>query len=165
MKPKGVHIEFSDLRHVSVVFLVSNNFLMTGFNFEQYQMHRVQRKTPQYSFPPNDLILPLFALYFEHINTFLPLLHRPTMAKGVLDGLHLQDHMFGGVVLLVCALGARFSDDPRVLLDGEDVLSAGWKYFDQVTVIRPYMTFRASLYEVQMISVGLTRTPRLMTFD
>lgn len=69
----------------------------------------------------------LLNLYFEHVNLFAPLLHRPTFGKGIASKLHTKNASFGGVVLLVCALGARLSDDPRVLEDGtQSTLSAGW---------------------------------------
>ncbi|KAJ7686153.1 hypothetical protein B0H14DRAFT_3674848 [Mycena olivaceomarginata] len=75
---------------------------------------------PQYDFPPPDLAASLVDLYFAHINLLLPLLHRPIFARALAAGLHLTNDGFAATYLLVCAIGARFSSDPRVLLDGND---------------------------------------------
>ncbi|RPD58799.1 hypothetical protein L226DRAFT_471250 [Lentinus tigrinus ALCF2SS1-7] len=84
-------------------------------------------------FPPEDMLNSLVDLYFRHINDMLPLLHEPTFKSGIINGLHLRDGGFGAVVLLVCACASRFTDDPRVLLEGtEDRKSAGWKWFQAV---------------------------------
>ncbi|KZV61662.1 hypothetical protein PENSPDRAFT_618879 [Peniophora sp. CONT] len=87
------------------------------------------------SFPEQDLLDDLIKGYFFDVHMFAPVLHRPTFEADVKSGLHLRDREFGGLVLLVCALAARFSHDRRVLVDsdGEDNWhSAGWKYFTQV---------------------------------
>ncbi|KAJ7654343.1 hypothetical protein B0H17DRAFT_1099789, partial [Mycena rosella] len=39
----------------------------------------------------------------------------------------------GSTVLAVCAVASKYSDDPRVLLEGTNTrLSSGWKYFCQL---------------------------------
>ena len=79
----------------------------------------------------------LIRLYFAHQNILFPLLHRPTLEKCVADGLHLSNELFAEKILLVCAIGSRYSDDPRVLLDDRPAhLSRGWKWFSQVQVSR-----------------------------
>ncbi|KAF8894329.1 fungal-specific transcription factor domain-containing protein [Gymnopilus junonius] len=109
---------------------------------------------PNFTFPEDDLIHSLIDLYFTHLNVFLPLLHRPTFEKEVAEDLHHSDPMFGAVLLLVCAHGSRFSDDPRVLAEGSDSLrSAGWKWFEQVTIMRKSLIKRTTLYELQMFSL------------
>ncbi len=110
----------------------------------------------EYSFPPDDLLLSLIELHFFIQDASTPLLHRPTFEQDVQDGLHLHDDGFACIVLLVCALAARSSDDPRVRLDDCDsVHSAGWKWFYQVQhtfqVIK-YDTPR--LYDLQIIIVS-----------
>ncbi|KAI0351927.1 hypothetical protein OH77DRAFT_1461366 [Trametes cingulata] len=91
-------------------------------------------KTPPFApddFPQGDLLHELVNLYFRQHNDYTPLLHEPTFWSDIEDGLHLRDAQFGAIVLLVCANGARFSDDPLVLLDGSDSWnSAGWKWFE-----------------------------------
>ncbi|KAF9446214.1 hypothetical protein P691DRAFT_733649 [Macrolepiota fuliginosa MF-IS2] len=104
----------------------------------------------QYVFPPKDLIASLVTQYFTQINPFLPLLHRSTFEKGIDNGLHLTDSHFGATVLLVCALGSRYSDDSRVFVEGsESTRSAGWKWFEQVRVLRASFFKRTSLHELQ----------------
>ncbi|KAF9479050.1 hypothetical protein BDN70DRAFT_985124 [Pholiota conissans] len=104
-----------------------------------------------YIFPDEDLIPSLVDSYFVQMNVFLPLLHRQTFEKAVADGVHHTDPMFAGVLLLVCAHGARYSDDPRVLAEGsESPRSAGWRWFEQVNVLRKSLYKRTTLYELQL---------------
>lgn len=114
----------------------------------QWVERRNARKSFHLEFPDPDLINDLVTAYFTKSNLYLPLLHRPTFEKSVREGLHRRDSYFGCVLLLVCALGAQYSDDPRVLLDDawssgltqEEAErfkkwrwhSAGWKWFLQV---------------------------------
>lgn len=79
--------------------------------------------------------------------------------QGLQDGLHIRDRGFGGVVLLVCALGARYSTDPRVLLNSNERPSAGWMWFVQVSRMASFhcakITFNDSvLYELQTCAVS-----------
>ncbi|KAL1745833.1 fungal-specific transcription factor domain-containing protein [Schizophyllum fasciatum] len=109
-----------------------------------------QPEALDFHFPDADLLHRLVELYFEHVNLFLPLLHRPTFKQHIKDGLHLRDQYFAYVLLLVLGLASRYSEDPRVLVDGtNDLHSAGWKYVGQVINIRPAMSVRPSLFEVQ----------------
>lgn len=94
-------------------------------------------------------------LYFENINLYFPLLHRPSFTRFINEGLHLRDELFGANVLLVCATGSRFSNDPRVLLDGESSRhSSGWKWFDQVQIAKKGFLNPPTLYDLQFYSVS-----------
>jgi len=98
----------------------------------------------------------LFNLYFKQVNVFYPLLHRPTFEKAVAEGLHLHDALFGSTVLLVCAVGSLYSDDPRVFLDGTDSAhSCGWKWFSQVQVVKKSLLAPPSLYDLQFFSLSV----------
>jgi hypothetical protein len=111
---------------------------------------------PEYTFPELDLALQCIDLYFKHDNLYLPLLHRPIFDKSVQEGLYLRDKEFAPVFLLVCAVGARYSDDPRVLLDGFDSQhSSGWKWFSQVQKIQMSLITPPTLYDLQRHCVGL----------
>ncbi|KAI0635504.1 fungal-specific transcription factor domain-containing protein [Trametes polyzona] len=109
---------------------------------------------PHKDFPPPDLLERLVDLYFENMNCYTPLLHRPTFEQGIKDGLHLVDEGFGSTVLLVCANGARFTDDPRVLLEGYDTTqSSGWKWFQQVQMVRKSLLAPPRLYDLQIYAL------------
>ncbi|KAI1786446.1 fungal-specific transcription factor domain-containing protein [Ganoderma leucocontextum] len=109
---------------------------------------------PHKDFPPPDLLATLIDLYFENMNDYMPLLHRPTFAQGVKEGLHLHDEGFGSTVLLVCANGARFTDDPRVLLDDNPIpQSAGWRWFQQVQMVRKSLLAPPRLYDLQIYAL------------
>lgn len=107
------------------------------------------------AFPQPDLLTALVDLYFENVNIFTVLLHRPSFMKDIEDELHLYDYGFRQVVLLVCANGARFSEDPRVFIEGDRSLySAGWKWFTQVDLSRKSLLASPTLYDLQMHCVS-----------
>ena len=102
---------------------------------------------PHQDFPPRDLIDVLADAFFEHTNNYMPLLHRPTFDKGLDEGLHLRDRPFGSVVLLVCANGARWADDPRITdCDGK---GRGWRWFEKVEHARWLCFERPKLEDLQ----------------
>ncbi|KAK7045024.1 fungal-trans domain-containing protein [Favolaschia claudopus] len=111
-----------------------------------------------YEFPPDDLLQHLVNIYFQQINIFWPILHRPSFEKSLADGLHRRDPLFGAVVLAVCSVASRNSPDPRVLLTCEHGgLSAGWRWFRQIR--RPFtgQTVKgATLYELQLCCLYIT---------
>ncbi|KAK0204254.1 fungal-specific transcription factor domain-containing protein [Desarmillaria ectypa] len=117
--------------------------------------HDPSRYRPQYSlfsFPDADLLSSLIDLYFTHVNIFLPVLHRPTLERSVTEGQHFKDTPFAAVLLVVCALASRYSDDPRVLVDENSKLSSGWKWASQVIGMNrapPGMDV-PSLYDAQL---------------
>ncbi|KAF8805406.1 hypothetical protein BYT27DRAFT_7193177 [Phlegmacium glaucopus] len=114
------------------------------------------QQLPQYTFPEADLASNLVDLYFAHINTYHPLLHRPTFETSVAEGLHYRDERFASTYLLVCAVGSRFSDDQRVLLDGFDAhQSCGWKWFNQVQMVKKSFMIPATLYDIQFYALSV----------
>ncbi|KZT07891.1 uncharacterized protein LAESUDRAFT_724358 [Laetiporus sulphureus 93-53] len=107
------------------------------------------------SFPNEDLLWKLVNLYFDYQNVYMPVLHRPTFDANIRDNLHLRDEGFGSTVLLVCANGVRFSDDPRVVLldeeSGEKIpFSRGWQWFRQVHMIRKSFLSPPQLHDIQI---------------
>ncbi|EJU04909.1 hypothetical protein DACRYDRAFT_114226 [Dacryopinax primogenitus] len=102
--------------------------------------------------PEEDLMNSLIELYFENSNNFWPLLHRPTFDKLLADKLHERDMSFTAVVMLTLAVGSRYSDDPRVLIDPNATTrhSAGWKYFEQIKNFRKTIMARPSLFDLQI---------------
>ncbi|KAF8624184.1 hypothetical protein AX15_006006 [Amanita polypyramis BW_CC] len=131
------------------------------WKIKRWELSNVLPQMPEYLFPPNDLLLSLIELYFAEVNLFLPILHRPSFERSVAQGLHYADHWFGAVLLLVCAVGSYYSDDPRVLLDGEDDRnSSGWKWFEQVQLAGKDILAPPHLYNLQIhcLSVQFLQT-------
>ncbi|KAF7358738.1 Zn(2)-C6 fungal-type domain-containing protein [Mycena sanguinolenta] len=106
------------------------------------------RSNNTYRFPEGVPMKNLIELFFARQNIFLPLLHRPTFERYVDDGLHLRDRGFAATVLLVCAIGARWSVEPTVADAG---LDCGWEWFDQVQLDgkHPPLLGHPTLYDVQ----------------
>ncbi|KAF8180962.1 fungal-specific transcription factor domain-containing protein [Mycena galopus ATCC 62051] len=118
------------------------------------------RTTHKYSFPPPGLTAHLIELYFAHVNVYVPLLHRPTFQRGVDGGLHLRDDGFATILLLVCAVASRWSNDPLVTSpsspDGVGThtadtgrLACGWGWFEQVPLVGNHLFGQATLYALQ----------------
>lgn len=96
--------------------------------------------------------------YFKFGNDYSPVLHRPTFERNIARGLHLSDEGFGATLLLVCALGARESDDPRVF-SPDDPLGhlRGGHWFTQVQQTLNFIMFEnPRLYDLQIAVVGLS---------
>lgn len=109
-----------------------------------------------YTFPEDDLLRSLVNLYFERVNILLPLLHRPTFETSVSEKLHLQDQKFADVVIFVCAVASRYSDDPRVLFEGQQsAQSSGWKWVHQVVSTYRLSIHPSTLYDLQFVCVGV----------
>ncbi|KAJ7782330.1 fungal-specific transcription factor domain-containing protein [Mycena maculata] len=102
---------------------------------------------PHYVYPATDLIDSLVELYFTNVHPILPVLHRPSFEKSVAEGLYLKNQKFGVTLLAVLAVASRYSDDPRVYVDGETSLSSGWKFIAQVEIAR--RSLQPTIDEVQ----------------
>ncbi|KZP00590.1 hypothetical protein CALVIDRAFT_533589 [Calocera viscosa TUFC12733] len=112
----------------------------------------LQEWKPLVEWPEEDLMNSLIELYFQNVNNFWPLLHRPTFDKLIAEKMHEKDMTFTAVVMLLLAVGSRFSDDNRVLLDPNTKFrhSAGWKYFEQVKSFRKTIMARPTLFDLQI---------------
>lgn len=124
----------------------------------QWEMEYALAPETSYMYPEEDLLQSLVSLYFEKMNPLLPVIHRPTFMKSLSIGQHLWDQSFGMTVLLVCALGARYSHDPRITVPSETsgTLSSGWQYFSQVPLVhRRIMVYKTTVYDLQYFSVCL----------
>ncbi|CAE6476879.1 unnamed protein product [Rhizoctonia solani] len=110
--------------------------------------------------PPPDLFESLVDLFFTHVSPQIPIIHEPTLRVQILSGLHTRDYSFARLMLAICALGARWSKDPRVLHESEREaveagtpdaprLSAGVKYFNQIRLLRRSMPKPAVLFDIQ----------------
>jgi hypothetical protein len=94
------------------------------------------------------------------MHPFVPILHRPTLERSVQAGLHFEDHRFGEMLLAMCALASRYSQDPRVILEGTNSeYSCGWKWFRQLRFFHACFVQAPCLYEIQTYCVrGLSLT-------
>ncbi|KAJ7089032.1 fungal-specific transcription factor domain-containing protein [Mycena crocata] len=111
---------------------------------------------PQHFFPENDLLKCLLKIYFDQINPLIGILHYPSFHQSLSSGLHFRDPHFGAVVLAVCSLASRYSDDPRVFLDGANSEhSCGWKWFRQVRPIRASFSPEPSLQQLQLVFLSV----------
>ncbi|ELU39750.1 fungal zn(2)-Cys(6) binuclear cluster domain-containing protein [Rhizoctonia solani AG-1 IA] len=116
--------------------------------------------------PPPDLFESLVDLFFTHVSPQIPIIHEPTLRVQILSGLHTRDYSFARLMLAICALGARWSKDPRVLHESEREaveagkadatrLSAGVKYFNQIRLLRRSMPKPAVLFDIQTYVVSI----------
>ncbi|TBU24956.1 fungal-specific transcription factor domain-containing protein [Dichomitus squalens] len=98
-------------------------------------------------YPPRDLMHELIDAYFNRLNIYLALLHRPTFERDVKNGLHLRDRGFGAVLLLVCAIGSG------LLLDSSHIQShgppPGYHWFELVSTTDFSLLARPRLYDLQ----------------
>ncbi|KAF8315626.1 hypothetical protein DL93DRAFT_2057071 [Clavulina sp. PMI_390] len=114
-----------------------------------------------FTFPPEDLASMLFDMFFLHFTPFLPVLHRPTFEAQYRSGLHFKNTSFAKSVLLVCAIGSRYCEDPRVFIEAIGPQSAGWEYFTQVRDLGPPAYASPTLHDIHcyvMLSYFLQTT-------
>lgn len=122
----------------------------------KWEVAYARANVPRYVYPNERLLHSLVALYFEKVNPFMPLLHRPTFLKMLYEKQHYQDISFGTTVLMVCALGARYSQDPQVVLPGDESgLSAGWQYFCQIPLHPDGFQHIPVIYNMQYYCVSV----------
>ncbi|KAJ7767023.1 fungal-specific transcription factor domain-containing protein [Mycena maculata] len=109
-----------------------------------------------YTFPEDDLMISLISLYFDNVNIFFPIVHRPTFEKAFATNTHIHHDGFADTLLLVCALGARYSEDSRVHLPTvTECGTAGWKWFDQVQLAGLPVSGQATLYDLQCYCLAI----------
>jgi hypothetical protein len=113
-----------------------------------------------FQFPEDDLLALLTDSFFLFTNRFITLLHEPTVRRDLDAKRHLFDADFAQLVLAMCATASRFVTDSRVLSDEEGLHSAGFKYFNQVTLFHPASPQRANLVQLQTYLVSV---PCLLT--
>ncbi|KAJ3762912.1 fungal-specific transcription factor domain-containing protein [Lentinula raphanica] len=117
-------------------------------------------------FPDSELLQNLISIYFSEFDPYLPLLHRETFEQSIKDGLHLRERCFGKVVLAVCALASRYSNDPRNMISGAPCPehSLGWPWFRQVAVVQttsfidPPRVYNLQLFVLSVVFLQGTTT-------
>ncbi|CAA7269975.1 unnamed protein product [Cyclocybe aegerita] len=83
-------------------------------NIAQWERKPEVSQSARYIFPEPDLSTALLDLFFEHINLYLPLLHRPSFCKSVQDGLHHCNDDFAVVYLTVESTTTGFLASPTL---------------------------------------------------
>ncbi|TIC18878.1 hypothetical protein E3Q13_01643 [Wallemia mellicola] len=79
-------------------------------------------------FGPNDLVKELIDLYFEKVNSTLPLLNKKRFKNEISH--RKYERGFGTLLILICALGAQYSNDERVMVEGhQHQFLAGFRYY------------------------------------
>jgi len=107
-------------------------------------------------FPSEDIIVSLVDTYFTHSNILYPVLHRPTFQRLLDQGLHQRNHEFGSLLLVVCAIGARYTDHPYlsdVPPGAVNCRVAHWVAQTRRVMKNPF-TSTATLFEVQYFCVS-----------
>jgi len=109
--------------------------------------------------PPPEIVASLVDSYFVHSNIYYPVLHLPTFQRLLDQELHQRDREFGCLLLVVCAIGARFSDHPYV----SDITAGStnncmthWLSQTREVMKKPF-TSPATLFEVQYYCVSRLR--------
>lgn len=95
--------------------------------------HPATGPSPPLVFPPPDLIEDLVDLFLSTTNRSVCIIHGPSFKRSVASGLHHTSYTFGKLLLGVCALASRSSNDSRV---GEGH-SAGWQWYLQIQISPP----------------------------
>ncbi|KAJ7462376.1 hypothetical protein B0H11DRAFT_2312056 [Mycena galericulata] len=111
-------------------------------------------------FPPPSLAAELIDLYFIHVNSHLPLLHRPIFERQFRERQHHRNVWFSCVCPSMFAVASRWCNDPLVLprncsrtsSGSLDWTSAGWHYHNvamRIHRIRQSLLYPACLEEIQ----------------
>ncbi|KAJ3715625.1 fungal-specific transcription factor domain-containing protein [Lentinula guzmanii] len=157
-----------DFKHSLDIGLLLKRFerpLFWTINSWQREIPSMTPDTPLV-FPDSDLLHDLVSIYFAEFDPYLPLLHRQTFEQGIKDGLHLRERCFGKVVLAVCALASRYSNDPRNMIPGAPCPehSLGWLWFRQVAVVQttsfidPPRVYNLQLFVLSVVFLQGTTT-------
>jgi len=89
--------------------------------------------------------------YFEQVNVYCPLLHRPSFERSISENLHVKDSAFGALLLAVCAVGSRYAYPPS---DDQDSSKSGILWFTQLPIKQSAFGHSVSLYHLQMYCVS-----------
>ncbi|KAF7296770.1 Fungal-trans domain-containing protein [Mycena indigotica] len=99
----------------------------------------------------------LVHIYFQRVNPLFGILHQSRFENALQDGAHFNDRQFGALVLAVCCVASRCSDDPRVLTeeaDGDEH-SCGWGWYKQIRPLRATFSLVPSLAQLQTLALCL----------
>ncbi|KAK0203121.1 fungal-specific transcription factor domain-containing protein [Desarmillaria ectypa] len=107
----------------------------------------VPEDVPPLRFPPPDLLDHLVSIFLNTTNAHFFILHGPTFLREIAAGTHFSSRDFGNLVLGVCAVASRHSDDPHV----GPLAQAGWEWYLQLRPIHlSRFSTAATLWELQL---------------
>ena len=136
------------------VSLVAISNILSLIHDSQWMSSILKPSPVHFEYPDMDLMQHLVNCYFDNLNIILPLLHRPSFVRSIEEGLHQVNYDFGATVLLVCAIGCRYTEDPRVVHEITTSTSCtAWKFFNQITKLKKLHYRPHSLYEAQTYPV------------
>ncbi|THU83750.1 hypothetical protein K435DRAFT_733785, partial [Dendrothele bispora CBS 962.96] len=116
------------------------------------------KEPPAFDFPEDSHLRDLIDTYFTFHHPYYPLLHKPTFEKAIFEGSHHRDHHFGQLVLTLCSVASRYTDDPRNLPNPHELsLGSGWKWLQQVNLFArtSLRMVPVSLYELQTYCLAI----------
>jgi len=122
----------------------------------QWMHPRLAPSSRYLEFPPPEVVAFLVDVYFTHSNIYYPVLHPPTFRRLLDEGLHHRDGDFSGILLVVCAIGARFSNHPYLAdatAESRNRRIAHWLSQTREVMKKPF-TSTATLFEVQYYCVS-----------
>lgn len=151
--PSGRRPEFWTIPTVRSRRVVSGLSFSAYYNF-QWMFPILKGPRLSLVFPEPSLMRHLLDTYFEIHNIILPILHRPTFERSLADKLHERNESFGVVVLLMCAIACRHSDDPRITHPiTTSTSNTGWNLFNQVDRLRRTRLLGHQLCDAQIYAV------------
>jgi len=110
------------------------------------------RHNESFIFPPSHIMPLLVDKYFDHMNLYLPVLHRPTFERLLYnEHLHLRDEGFASTVLVVCAIGEKRID---AQVDVKIDKLKGWAFFSQVQDRRQNYLSLPTIFDLQFHAVS-----------
>nr|GAT44707.1 predicted protein [Mycena chlorophos] len=143
-----------DIRENTTEPAMSSHQKRDEFWLSQWEHDHLSKEDPPipHAFPEPDLLDLLVRTFFERVNIVITLLHRPSFERNLAAGLHYSEPHFGELVLGVCAVAAKFTDDPRVILPGTNSrLSSGWQYYQQIRPYQKSLIRSITLFEAQTL--------------
>lgn len=103
-------------------------------------------------FPPSDLMSLWVNKYFEEVNAYFPVLHRPTFDRLLFgEHLHLRDEAFASTVLAVCSIGEKRAGS---FVGIETERLRGWLWFNQIQDRRLGYLALPGLFDLQRHAVS-----------
>ncbi|KAK7438632.1 Gypsy retrotransposon integrase-like protein 1 [Stygiomarasmius scandens] len=108
---------------------------------------------PVFKFPDSSEMRELVNAYFDQVNVYCPLLHRPSFERSVSQDLHARDSAFGALLLAVCAVGSRYAYPPS---EDQDSSKSGILWFTQLPIKQSAFGHSVSLYHLQMYCLAGT---------